>query len=148
MFRYSCSTALLPYESNTILRTSENINPANQHNTLEDVTRSALSVIPPVRRMFIYLSVALSVGKCTREDIRRNLFYIFMQNRKFTVFLKIQRNRCFIFRKCSLFHNFIFLCSSNTHVFHKLCAKIYIPTPVGQRFIITLPLSDYMAQSS
>ena len=33
---------------------------------------------------------------------------------------------------CHLFHNFIFFCSNNTHVFHKLCTKILNtphPTP-------------------
>ena len=39
------------------------------------------------------------------------------------------------FKKCHLFHSCIFLCSNNTHVFHKLWATIWIPTRSDKAFM-------------
>jgi len=51
--------------------------------------------------------------------------------RKFTTLLKHTAKTTVLFStKCHLLHNCIFLCLCSTHIFHKPCTKIQIPTPV------------------
>jgi len=51
----------------------------------------------------------------------RNSFHIFRQQGNFTALLS---HAILFSTKCHIFHNIIFLCSNNTHVFHKPCVKM------------------------
>jgi hypothetical protein len=56
-----------------------------------------------------------------RKKTTRNSFHIFRQQGNFTALL---RHAVLFSKKCHIFHNTIFLCSNNTHVFYKPCVKI------------------------